>query len=344
MTEPVPNPASVAAHLVRLLTDHAARQGLPAGALLSAAGLSRFALDDNEARLPFTDFQRLCDEAARLLHDPCLGLHAGAGVRPGHLGSHGFALMSCTTVRELMQRSLRYSSLVIDACRNEFTVRDGLCIRYWRSNLPGAAPAGRIQDELNMALWISLARWVSDQPALSPAWVSFQHAEPADPDEYQRLFRCPLHFGAPDTAIAFPATLLDLPLPQANPAVRQMLDALCERLLLQLASKNEPDWLAACRQAIVQAFTQGVPEPAAIAGSVGMTEDELRQKLGERLLSFRALVDELRRQLALGYIQDASLNLVDIAFLLGFSEQSAFQRAFKRWTATTPGEYRRQLV
>lgn len=337
-----PEAASVASHFVRLLTDHAVAQGLPAADLLRATGLADFPLDDNERRLPFSDFRHLCDCASELLHDPDLGLHAGASVRPGHLGSHGYVLMSCSNGRELLERSLRYSSLVIDACRNEVEERDGLCIRYWRSNLPGGAPAGRIQDDMNMAVWISMARWVGARPDHRPSWVSFRHAEPADTSEYQRLFGCPLIFDAADTAVAFPASLLDQPLPQGNAAVRQMLDALCERLLAQLADQAEPSWLGACRRAISQALQQGVPEPVQVAASLDLSEAELRQRLASRGLSFRALVDDLRQQLGLGYIRDPGLSLVDIAYLLGFSEQSAFQRAFKRWTGRTPGEYRRE--
>lgn len=331
--------ATVAGHFARLVVDYAASRDLAPDDLLANAGLAHVCFDD-DARMSFADFSRLCEHAARMLGDPCLGLHAGESVRPGYLGSHGIALMSCTNVRELLDRSLRYSRLVYDACRNEIDIRDGLCIRYWRSALPGKAAVGRIQDELNMALWVCLARWICGRSDLDPSWIAFRHQKVAEEDEYRRLFRCPVHFGARESAIAFPEWMLDLTLPQANQQVRQTMDALCERLLIRLQSSIEPSWLTDSRAAILRAFENGPPHPQAIASALGTTEIELRARLAERGLSFRALVDDLRRQLALIYIEDPNLALVDIACLLGFSEQSAFQRAFKRWTAKTPGKYR----
>lgn len=343
---PAPAPtretAAVAAHLVRLVTDYAQQHGVDVAPLLAEVGWSSALLQDSDNRLRFSDFARLCEIIAQVLDDPLLGLHVGEQVKAGHLGSLGFVLISCASVGEALDRSRRYSGMVLNACSNELELQGDLCVRYWRSRLPNHEPLGRIQDELNMAAWVTLGRWMTGHSDFDATWVAFRHPPPPTQQlgEYARIFRCPIRFSAPETAIAIPAAVLDWRLPQGNPAVRRMLDALCERTLHQYADRNDPAWLGSVHKAIVQAFETGGPESGAVAAAAGLRNEELTALLARRGTSFRALVDTLRQQLALNYLADPSLGLADIAYLLGFSEQSAFQRAFKRWTGKAPGAYR----
>jgi len=331
-------------HLARQVTDYAASCGLPVDRLLAGLGLAPQLLDDAEARLPFLDFKRLCERAAQELGDPFFGLHVGEQIKPGHLGVLGYALMSCATLGEALESSRRYSGVVMDVNRNEQIARDGECIRTWHSQLVNREPVGRLQDEMRIAVWVTLVRWSTGRSEFAPSWVAFQHARPADEREYARVIRCPVRYGAEHTALAFPLALLELPLPQANAPVRRAMDALCERVLQRLSKHHEPAWLGAVRSAVLASFERGGPELGAVARRVGMAEDELAELLGHSGLSFRSLVEDLRRDLALAYVVDPSLSLTDITFLLGFSEQSAFQRAFKRWTGKAPGEYRQALA
>ena len=331
---------TVAVSFVRLLTDHAVQHGLHVPDLMTEAGLPPDSLRDNDARLDFPAFDRLCRLVAERLADPMLGLHLGRQIKPGHYGSHGFGMISCTTVGELLQHSLRYSGLVMDVCRNELVMGETEVIRYWRSNLPDKAAVGCLQDELNMAAWVTLARWTTGQAEAKPLWVSFRHAAPVDLQEYDALFACPLHFDAAETAIAFDPRWLAQGLPQANPAVRLMMDNLCAQQLARLRAAQEPEWLRDCKQHIVRGFEDGVPELESVAERLGMSGRELQRQLAGRQLNFRDLVDGLRGLLAKDYLRDSRLSLVDVAFLLGFSEQSAFQRAFKRWTGMTPMSFR----
>lgn len=309
--------------------------------MLAHAGIDEALLNDPNSRVPFSSFHTLCDLTAEALGEPSLGLKLGQSVRPGHLGSHGFALMSCSTAGELMQQSARYSALTIDAGHNVFERKGDEFIRYWRRNLPGGESLGRLQDELHQATLVTLARWFVNREDLNPNWVSFRHAKPADVSDYDRVFRCPVHFGAAETAVGFDAGFASLPLPHANAQLHRIMDDLCAQLLKQQGNALEPPWLAIARRSVLEAFKLGVPEIGEVARATGLTEDQLKENLSQRGLSFRGLLDDLRRALAVGYMRDPSLGLVDIAYLLGFSEQSAFQRAFKRWTGMTPGDYRR---
>ncbi|MBM7060664.1 AraC family transcriptional regulator [Pseudomonas sp. UL073] len=332
---------SVAVHFLRLLTSYLEQHGCAAQELLSQAGISHDSLCDPNGRIPFVSFDHLCKLAADELNDPFLGLKLGLSVRPGHLGSYGFALMACSTGHELMQQAARYSVLAIDAGHHVVEIRGAECLRHWRSSLPHTLPLGRIQDELNLATWVTLARWFYNRQDLRPNWVAFQHSRPDDTSPYDRLFRCPITFDAAETTVAFDANYLLMDLPLADDKLRRIMNDVCEQLLKQMGDALEPSWLAIARRTVLDSFSKGEPSLLKAAKSAGLTEAEFKEHLAHRGLSFRRFVDELRSSLAVGYARDPSLGLVDIAYLLGFSEQSAFQRAFKRWTKMTPGQYRR---
>lgn len=336
--------ASVALQYVGLLTDHCERNALPAERLFSAAGLDPAVLADREARLPYAGFQALLATAAHALDDPDLGLHVGQHALPGYYGPYGYTLITSRTPRELLACTMRYSSLVSDACRVEIVERDDELVRYWRSNLPGNASVGRLPEQLNACAWLTMARWVTASPELRPRWVAFRHSVPESAAEYEAIFRCPLRFDAPETALSFDLGHLDKPLPQADPQMRRMMEAMCRRLEHKLGTTIVPGWLSACRRAIVDGLGAGTPRLEPIAAAIDCAPAELRQRLADRGTSFRDLVDELRRDLTLDYLPDLSLSLVDVAYLTGFSEQSAFQRAFKRWTGQTPRRYREGMV
>jgi AraC-like DNA-binding protein len=336
--------ATVAMHYVRLVTDYCGRHGVPSVRLLAPLGRDVAMLEDREARLPYAEFHALLEEASRILSDANLGLHVGVSAQPGYYGPYGFTLMTCRTTRDLLARSVRYSALVSDAYRIEVEQRTDEVIRYWKSNLPDPTLPGRLHEQLNLAAWITMARWVTALPDLAPRWIACRH-RPAPDDEraYESVLRCRVMFGAPDTAVGFDPRQLDLPLSQADREVQRMMEAVCLRIEQRLGTTVEPPWMAACRAEIVTSLANGEPVPEDIAAATELTVVELKQRLAARGTSLRELIGNVRRELAMSYVHDPSLTFIDIACMLGFSEQSAFQRAFKRWTGQTPGEYRRRL-
>jgi AraC-like DNA-binding protein len=337
--------ASVAAFFVRSILDRCEQRGLSRQQLGAAAG-GLPDLSDPETRIPFKRFSELCRVAARALDDEILGLNLGAAVKPGSFGSHGFGLMCSQDGHELLQRAMRYSSLVIDGFRNEIEKRGNFYLRYWRPRFPEHFVNDRLQDELNVSGYVTCSRLVLGRDDIDPTWVSFRHAPPSNPEHvarYHEIFRCPVRFDAVETAICFPASQLDLQVPQANPHIRRAMDDLCERLLRELQEATEPKWLTTCKQAILQSLQSEAPELDTVARTIGIPSRELRLRLRGMSLNFRDLVDDLRFGLAKAHMADSRLSLHEVAFLLAFSEQSAFHRACKRWSGITPGEYRSAL-
>lgn len=334
---------TVAVSYVRLLADYAGWHGLPVAVLLQEAGLAAGALDDVDVRLLFRDYARMMEHAVQGLSDPNLGLHLGQQMRIGHLGAYGVMMASCSTVADMVPRMVRYAALMHEACRDEIEERGGEWILHWRSNLPGNVSPGRQHVEQNFASMVAMHAWATGKET-APLWVSFRHPQPDDVRELEAFFSCPLRFDTSEDSIAYPMQALETPLLQANLPVRQAMETLSERQLKKLGLRSDPEWLRVCRNAIADALSQGTPELNSIAAVAGVPGWKLRRLLAEHGLNFRVLVDDVRRDLAKRYVADPALSLVDVAFLLGFSEQSAFQRAFRRWTGEAPGRLRRSML
>lgn len=343
--EPRKNAAdcSLANFFLRILTDHCQLHGLPPHELLRTRGYSPLELDDPDRRFPYLDFLDLCDLVAQKLDDPLLGLHLGLQMKPKYLGPYGFALMSCGNVRELLFQASRYSALAIDCGMNVFEERGDECIRYWRHTFSTDVFQARYVDELAMSSWMAMIDLIAGRNDIVPRWVSFPYGSPPQAGSYEAIFRCPVRFDTDEFAICFDRRFLDLSLDQGHPDVRASLNALCEQALARLEAAREPEWIRACRQAIVSMLPAEIPTLGPIASNLGLSPATLRSRLSRRQTSFRQLLEQVRHELALQYLADSSLNLIDIVYLLGYSEQSAFQRAFKRRQGVTPGDYRRTI-
>lgn len=345
LPRPIPNDSThlrtVTVTYLRLLMDYCQQQGVSSSALLSQAGLAiDFDNNDEEARIPFADFMMLCEHAQRLLGDDDLALKVGACIRPGHYGIHGHSVMSARTMGECLDRSLRYHALVHNAARNVLLHEGDLAVMCYECTLPGLTDLGRFQNELCLSAWTAFARWVTGLADYTASWMSFTHPAPTSTLLHEALFRCPLEFSATRNAVAFPARFLDLPNPQANPTVLRIMDELSERALLLHAPNAEPEWLPAARHFIARQLQDGLPTLESLAQGIGHSPNTLRNTLKKHGLLLSDVLDDTRKTLALGYLHDPALPLADIGYLLGFSEQSAFTRAFKRWTGQSPGGYR----
>ncbi|MEW6497266.1 MAG: helix-turn-helix domain-containing protein, partial [Cyanobacteriota bacterium] len=176
---------------------------------------------------------------------------------------------------------------------------------------------------------------------VAPLKVGFQHQQPEDVSAYQRLFRSPLAFEQSVNFVIVDARVLKQPLLKSDPGLCAVLDRHAEDLLAKLP--RQESIVDSVRQEISAGLRGGDPGLDAIANKLGIAPRTLQRKLKEAGTSHQELLDEMRRELSIYYLQERDMAVCEVAFLLGFSETSAFHRAFKRWTGTTPGEFRRTL-
>ena len=175
----------------------------------------------------------------------------------------------------------------------------------------------------------------------APFEVHFCHPEPADLSSYVALFteRADLRFRQPMCGFAFSAELLNEPLDSSDPHLHKLVSKLADAMLSELPRADS--FTSRVRELITEGLPTGRASYSLIAGALHVSERTLARRLAAEGTSFKELMDQIRRQLALRYVEHTDLAFSEVAFLLGFSQTAAFYRAFKRWTDSTPLEVRR---
>nr|WP_295785194.1 AraC family transcriptional regulator [Rhodoferax sp.] len=330
----------VAGAYLQPLLELAVERGVTLRALALAAGLAENALLPVPESLAASDYVRLLDVGAELAQHPHFGLHVGERVKLGTYSVYGLILLSCRDFGQVFQQTLRYEGLAHDLGRSELRVNEHTAEYLWRSHFPNAS---RHLAESVFAGVRVFGTWLAGMP-LPAAPVSFAHAAPADLTEHHRLFGPDVAFGAEANCARFDATLLSLPVPNADVSLYPVLQQHAERLLqLKLRTQSDAGIVAQVRASIASNLAQDRARLGAIAEELSLSQRTLQRKLAEAGTNFQQVLDQTRQELGQGYLLQRDLGLADIAFLLGFQEQSAFNHAFKEWTGESPGSYRERL-
>lgn len=322
----------------RGLLDFLSEKNLDVHKLLMSCDIDPSLIDDAQAVLSSEQYSQLWERSEELSGDAQLGLHVGEIVRPGKYGILGYAMMSSSNLQDALERQRRYQDLVGKAGRSELICKDGLATLQWES--PLALRSHHISEE-HLASWMAFAQTMlgTGKHAIS---ASFVHAQPDNIKEHQRIFGCELLFSQPRTSISFSREYLSISLREKNPGLQEILDAHAEQLLQQL-TPTDNHAIDEVRRNISEQLLEGTPTIEQVAEQLGTSARSLQRQLSAAGWSYKSLLDEVRKTLAIEYIRDGQLSMLDIAFALGFSEQSPFQRAFKRWTGQTPGQYRNRM-
>lgn len=267
--------------------------------------------------------------------DGTLPLRYARAIGPDDFGALGLAIKTATTVRGALERVARYLLLLTDTATYGLRERPGGAAFVLQGRLP-RRPGMRVANEAALAGVLSVVRQVAAVPVL-PASVSFQHPRPASIDEHLRFFGCPVSFDAERDALDFDARTLTAGTRLGDEGLSRFLLGHLDDLR---ASTEDRSFEARVRDVVADALASGVPSMAVVARRLGMSERTLHRRLAERGGAYRALVERTRRDLAESLLQRHDYPLAEVAFLTGFSEQSAFHRAFKRWTDQTPAAFR----
>ncbi|MEZ4222480.1 MAG: AraC family transcriptional regulator [Polyangiaceae bacterium] len=309
-------------------------RGADAGELLTASGLTREALSDVDGRIPLTSLYVLIEAAREALEDPCLGLHFATSLELADLDALGFLMITSATFGAALERMFRYQRMWAEGERYEQWV-EGERVRVTYEQYGPARPA-HVQM-VQMAFCDFVVNGRRFIPELEFDSVHFRHPEPAEAGEYQATFGVPIEFGAAVDEVRFPSRLLDLALPDANEALCAFFDRYTRDKLDRLP--GEQSVVARVRSLLRKLLPEGQVKVEHLAARMHMSTRTLQRRLGEEGTSLHAELDEVRRQQALYFLQ-AGVAISELSWLLGYSEPSAFHRAFKRWTNTSPEAWR----
>ena len=168
--------------------------------------------------------------------------------------------------------------------------------------------------------------------------VRFNYKTPGDISEYDRIFRCPIKFEADKNALLFDTKFLDYPIQQPNKELLNLFEKQAQKTLKALTKQES--FSEKVSSLYIKLLQEKPPSIEEVARSLKISVRKLQMHLENEGTSYKDLLNNIRRELAFGYLSDKQISIAEISYLLGFSEPSAFHRAFKRWTGNTPGQYR----
>ena len=318
-----------------LVLDAAAKVGIGETALLRTVGLSRDQLGPPDGLIEYRYVRDLWDAAARLARDSCFGLHAARRQSLATYGLVGFALRSCANGGAALERGIEWVRHLVPDSEIELAIDGGQACFRFRSRPP--ILASRHEIDYFMATFMMASRRFTGVD-WNPGGVAFQYAKPEHAEEHERIFRSSLHFGSNWNAVRFAPKLLELPLRQADPELYGVLEKKIQQFLTELPST--PSATVRVRDVLSRAVQGNEPPLEVVAGVLGLAPRSLQRQLQEEGTTFQGILDGVRCGLAYLYLGQRGLRVDEVAQRLGFRDSSAFGRAFRRWTGTSPAAYR----
>ena len=328
--------------LLNMLLKYASQIGIQEQTISSICDLNLNAYRINSERVPIKAFNKIWLAVHKGAADPNFGLHFGEASHHMLRQHLLYAMMAnCDTVEQAIQKKFQYHNLIMDMIQPALIVNGNRAKLTWQVDHPGLKAERHLTESVMALFGCMLGYLTNDEITLTE--VQFCHSPPASLAEHERLFQAPVSFDESENAMLMPKSCLSAPIIFANPAIMQELEHLVQKILHQ--SYGLHPWKQKVSHLLFESFLKGNPfDIETIAGQLALSKRTLQLRLQQDNTSFRELLDEVRRVLAMGFLKDGDDSLCEIALLLGFAEQSAFQHAFKRWTGRTPGEYRKQLV
>lgn len=317
----------------------AAGDSVDASRLLTSVGINPEGPWEPKDMIPAADYYDMLERIAEQTDVTGLPLRTGASMRLDEYGALGLAFKAATTLGASYARIERYARLWTSVV--EYELRPHPLGTLFILQRAGERRLGlRLSNEATLASAVSIARQVSPGP-VKPLEVLVQHAAPKSLAAHEDWFGCPVRFDAELDAILFSPETMAQPNLLGDEGISRYLISHLDAELSQIAA--EVTFVDQAKDAIAQALSEGSPKMTHIAGGLGLSARSLHRRLSEHGMSFKVLTEETRRDLAEGLLRDERHSLAEIAFLTGFSEQSAFTRAFKRWVGRTPASYRKAI-
>ena len=314
--------------------------GIDSSKVLERLDLDPAVFSRAEGFIPCSSFARVLEVAAELSGECAFGLRFGARSNPKNVGALAYAVLNSPTIAAAFEIALRYIHLHNEAAQVSFREENNfsyLC--YSVKPLDFGQPRQFI--EYGMAAALNTLRVMVGRQ-WSPREVHFAHDAPTTSLEHRQLFRAPVLFSCATNVIMMDREFCQQPIPAADPYLFKIVSGYLENVLRHLPKEDQR--LELIRRSIAEAIKHGNPSLGHVAKALACSTRTLQRQLNTCATDFRTLLDDTRKRLAQAYLKDSKNTLTQIAFLLGYSEVSTFNRSFKRWTGKTPLDYRRSLV
>jgi AraC-like DNA-binding protein len=285
-------------------------------------------------RIPVATVRRIYEVVFEVTGDPCFGLEVSKHFRLPMLHALGHSLMASRSLREFCTRLSRSLRLVSQGAELKLVEADDEA-RLLISNIATVVPAE--SEDVFCGFLVRTMKEMTDG-LFGPRRIELRRCAPAGAArQHEDFFGCPVAFEKACVSIVFDRPLLDVPLALGSEELAQLNDRVVRTYLARL---DRADFENRVRSLLIETLPSGRATKASIASRLGISARTLQARLGERGSSFVELMNATRRTLACDYLDDASISIGEIAYLIGFSDVSNFTRAFKRWMGVSPSSHR----
>jgi AraC-like DNA-binding protein len=324
------------ARLATRIVSDLRRHGVNADSLLKEVGLRRADVSDADNRIPYTAVLTLIERAAATLGDASYGLRLGSSYEARDSGMLGFLMLNSPTLLDALSNLQRYFRVLGEGEEIEIArMAPHVTLRFREADK--ALRRLRHNSDYIAAIIARACRDMT-RKRISPVRAEFVHARPNAKVAYGDYLACPVKFHAEWDALIYDIETMHLPVVGADSTLLKVLEAACQKILGPAPKKR--DIVHDVRELALARLAKGTARFDDVARELNMSTKTLERRLGERGTTFSALLDDIRSGLAKRHLVDTDLRLDQIAYLTGYSEPAAFVRAFKRWTGTTPMQFR----
>lgn len=325
------------APVTSLLWKYLEHTGMDPEPVYKKAGIDPRLITDPEARIDIDKVNRLWKEAVVVIDNPAFCVKMVEHWHPSMAGALGYAWLVSSTLRQAMTRVDRYIHTVTEGLTTKLEdVPAGLKLSFISDDSYELQPQ---QHTLMIAIVMHMCRFnFGDE--LVAVEIQLARTQPEDAGYIHDFFRCPVIFDAAVDSITISAADADVELPSANKQIALMHDEMLTKYLIEI---KKGDIVGQVKNIILQNLPDGQVTEQMVANRLNLSERSMQRRLQEHGTTFRFLFDDVRAMLAKQYIGNPGNRVIDIAFLLGFSDQSAFSRAFRKWTGKSPVDYRSSI-
>jgi AraC-like DNA-binding protein len=321
---------------VRVLFDYMAQKGFKPEQICAPPRFNELRAADSNARCPLNEWHDLMGAAEVLMGDPHVALTMSEHVKPWHAGLVGFMVMTSGTLREAGKVLAQYHHFLNDL----ESVEGGVQGDQFILGAPQLTSLNSSRISLvTLGTWAWHARWLTGRHDLVFD-ADFAFPKPGRLEMFEHVFRGSLRFNQPRSALAGALHYLDLCVIQQESSINRILIQQAEQQKDRLA-ESAGSFLAKLERLLGKHLGHSEVSLSALAAEMQISPRTLQNRLEETGLSFRAVVERVRKNQAIHYLNDSRLSLMQIALMLGFANQTSFHHAFKRWTGQSPGEFRR---
>jgi len=291
------------------------------------------------SKMPIATWWGLLEKVQTIEDRPALGIRIGQHLRPHHPGVLGYLIMHCQTVGDALFRFQRYQALLHNHSSIKLETTPTSLIMSWD---PKDRESTQLSDEVYISGLMTFLNQISTNKDIKPVSVYFSHEVHHDAEHYKALLGCPAIFGHDHVVLEIPLTALSLPIDSSDPYLLSLLERQADALMDE--SDQQDEWLEMLKSIIVDSLSEGAPTLEQVSNKMNISARTLHRRLESRSYNFKQFLQATRERLAKLYFNDPNLTLNEIAFLLGYSEQSAFSRACRLWFGLSPKAYRKRYM